>query len=49
MKSSTRLAGVLAISIVFFLIEVTIGFRTKSLALIADAFHYLNVSCNNLF
>jgi zinc transporter 1 len=42
MKSSTRLAGVLAISIVFFLIEVTIGFRTKSLALIADAFHYLN-------
>ncbi|KAH8813445.1 CDF zinc transporter [Flagelloscypha sp. PMI_526] len=37
MKATTRLGVVLAISIAFF-----IGFRTKSLALIADAFHYLN-------
>jgi zinc transporter 1 len=42
MKSSTRLAIVLAISITFFFVEAAIGFRIKSLALIADAFHYLN-------
>jgi zinc transporter 1 len=42
MKSSTRLAGVLAISIAFFCVEISIGFRTRSLALVADAFHYLN-------
>ncbi|GJJ07238.1 hypothetical protein Clacol_001438 [Clathrus columnatus] len=26
----------------FFIVEIAIGFRTKSLALVADAFHYLN-------
>ncbi|KAJ7765521.1 putative CDF zinc transporter [Mycena maculata] len=42
MKTTTRLALVLVIAISFFVTEIAIGFRTKSLALIADAFHYLN-------
>ncbi|PFH51798.1 hypothetical protein AMATHDRAFT_141652 [Amanita thiersii Skay4041] len=42
MKSTTRIGIVLAISIAFFAAEIAVGFRTKSLALIADAFHYLN-------
>ncbi|KAJ7170488.1 CDF zinc transporter [Mycena crocata] len=42
MKTTTRLALVLGIAISFFVAEIAIGFRTKSLALIADAFHYLN-------
>ncbi|KAJ7224163.1 cation efflux protein [Mycena pura] len=42
MKPSTRLALVLGIAICFFIAEIAIGFRSKSLALIADAFHYLN-------
>jgi len=33
---------VLAISFTFFVAEITVGFKTKSLALIADAFHYFN-------
>lgn len=33
---------VLTISIAFFAAEIAIGFKTRSLALIADAFHYLN-------
>ncbi|KAJ7224164.1 CDF zinc transporter [Mycena pura] len=42
MKTTTRLALVLSIAICFFIAEIAIGFRTKSLALIADAFHYFN-------
>ncbi|KAJ6619863.1 CDF zinc transporter [Mycena sp. CBHHK59/15] len=44
MKTTSRLALVLGIAISFFLAEIAgaFGFRTKSLALIADAFHYLN-------
>jgi len=42
MKTTTRLALVLGIATSFFVAEIAIGFRTKSLALIADAFHYLN-------
>ncbi|KDR80704.1 hypothetical protein GALMADRAFT_61060 [Galerina marginata CBS 339.88] len=42
MKNTTRLGLVLAISIAFFSAEIAFGFKTKSLALIADAFHYLN-------
>ncbi|KAF7370524.1 hypothetical protein MSAN_00684400 [Mycena sanguinolenta] len=42
MKTTTRLALVLGIATSFFIAEIAIGFRTKSLALIADAFHYLN-------
>ncbi|TDL22723.1 cation efflux protein [Rickenella mellea] len=42
MKVTTRLGLVLVISVAFFTVEIAVGFRTKSLALIADAFHYLN-------
>ncbi|KAF7309896.1 hypothetical protein MIND_00361900 [Mycena indigotica] len=42
MKTTTKLALVLVIAICFFIAEIAVGFRTKSLALIADAFHYLN-------
>ncbi|KIK60232.1 hypothetical protein GYMLUDRAFT_615361 [Collybiopsis luxurians FD-317 M1] len=42
MKSTNRLALVLAISASFFIAEISVGFKTKSIALIADAFHYLN-------
>ncbi|KZL80031.1 cation diffusion facilitator family transporter [Colletotrichum incanum] len=37
-----RLVATIAISGGFFVAELIIGFRTKSLALIADAFHYMN-------
>ncbi|KAF9067654.1 putative CDF zinc transporter [Rhodocollybia butyracea] len=37
MKSTHRLAFVLAISSSFFIAEISVGFRTKSIALIADA------------
>ncbi|GJC78148.1 zinc/cadmium resistance protein [Colletotrichum liriopes] len=37
-----RLLATIAISGGFFVAELVIGFRTKSLALIADAFHYMN-------
>ncbi|ORX35898.1 CDF zinc transporter [Kockovaella imperatae] len=39
---TTRLSIVLGVSIAFFGVEIGVGFKTKSLALIADAFHYLN-------
>ncbi|THU96526.1 cation efflux protein [Dendrothele bispora CBS 962.96] len=42
MQVTTRLGIVLGISLVFFGAEIAVGFKTKSLALIADAFHYLN-------
>ncbi|PPQ64225.1 hypothetical protein CVT24_008601 [Panaeolus cyanescens] len=42
MKNTTKIGIVLAISIGFFAAEIAVGFKTKSLALIADAFHYLN-------
>lgn len=42
MKNTTRIGIVLVISCAFFAVEIAIGFRTRSLALIADAFHYLN-------
>ncbi|KAG1745226.1 cation efflux protein [Suillus lakei] len=42
MKLTTKLSVVLVISVLFFATEIAIGFHTKSLALIADAFHYLN-------
>ncbi|OHW94759.1 cation diffusion facilitator family transporter [Colletotrichum incanum] len=37
-----RLVATIAISGGFFVAELIIGFRTKSLALIADAFHYVS-------
>lgn len=42
MKNTVRIGTVLCISLIFFVAEIIIGLRTKSLALIADAFHYLN-------
>ncbi|KAE8156699.1 cation efflux family-domain-containing protein [Aspergillus tamarii] len=39
---SQRLSAVIGISSVFFVAEISIGFYTHSLALVADAFHYLN-------
>ncbi|KAJ5096173.1 hypothetical protein NUU61_005529 [Penicillium alfredii] len=42
LSRSTRLSVVIAISTCFFLGEISLGFYTHSLALIADAFHYLN-------
>ncbi|PSR78539.1 cation efflux family protein [Coniella lustricola] len=38
----TRLSLVIGISFCFFVAEITVAFKTSSLALIADAFHYLN-------
>ncbi|KAL1991082.1 hypothetical protein VTN49DRAFT_5586 [Thermomyces lanuginosus] len=38
----TRLALVIAITMSFFFVEISVGFYTHSLALVADAFHYLN-------
>ncbi|KEY81233.1 cation diffusion facilitatormetal ion transporter [Aspergillus fumigatus] len=37
-----RLILVISISASFFLAEIAVGFYTRSLALVADAFHYLN-------
>lgn len=37
----TRLRAVIAISFCFFAAEISVGFYTKSLALVADAFHYV--------
>ncbi|KIJ53410.1 hypothetical protein M422DRAFT_64803 [Sphaerobolus stellatus SS14] len=42
MKNTTKIGVVLGISMAFFVAEIAVGFRTRSLALIADAFHYLN-------
>ncbi|BCS28138.1 cation diffusion facilitator family transporter [Aspergillus puulaauensis] len=37
-----RLSAVIGISMSFFLAEIAVGFYTGSLALVADAFHYLS-------
>ncbi|RAL16157.1 cation diffusion facilitator family transporter [Aspergillus homomorphus CBS 101889] len=37
-----RLTLVICISLCFFVVEISVGFYTRSLALVADAFHYLN-------
>ncbi|CEJ55343.1 hypothetical protein PMG11_01607 [Penicillium brasilianum] len=42
LSRSARLKVVIGISTCFFLGEISVGFYTHSLALIADAFHYLN-------
>jgi len=39
---SQKLIIVICLSLAFFIAEISVGFRTSSLALIADAFHYLN-------
>ncbi|KAI1875101.1 uncharacterized protein JN550_002530 [Neoarthrinium moseri] len=40
--STQKLSAVITISFAFFVAEIAIGFKTGSLALVADAFHYLN-------
>ncbi|THC95894.1 hypothetical protein EYZ11_004625 [Aspergillus tanneri] len=37
-----RLSAVIGISTSFFIAEIAVGFKTGSLALVADAFHYLS-------
>jgi hypothetical protein len=39
-----RLRAVIAISFCFFVAEISVGFYTKSLALVADAFHYVRLA-----
>ncbi|KAK1984945.1 cation efflux protein [Colletotrichum cereale] len=41
-SKSTRISIMLAIDVVFFLVELIVGLLVKSLALTADAFHMLN-------
>ncbi|KAI0133001.1 cation efflux family protein [Xylariales sp. AK1849] len=40
--STQKLTAIIAISFAFFVAEIAVGFKTGSLALVADAFHYLN-------
>ena len=40
----TRLRAVIAISFCFFVAEIYVGFYTHSIALVADAFHYVSAS-----
>jgi zinc transporter 1 len=40
----TRLRAVIAISFCFFVAEIYIGFYTHSIALVADAFHYVSAT-----
>ncbi|KAK7948737.1 uncharacterized protein PG986_009623 [Apiospora aurea] len=42
LTKSRRLAIIICISFTFFVAEIAVGFYTGSLALVADAFHYLS-------
>ncbi|KAK6819349.1 cation diffusion facilitator family metal ion transporter [Apiospora arundinis] len=42
LTSKQKLIGTIAISFSFFVAEIVVAFMTGSLALLADAFHYLN-------
>ncbi|KAI4142227.1 MAG: hypothetical protein L6R39_005030 [Caloplaca ligustica] len=42
LSRTARLLAIIAISFCFFVTEISVGFSTHSLALIADAFHYLS-------
>merc|ERR1711977_203667 len=42
LSRSQRLMGIIGISFSFFVAEISVGFYTHSLALVADAFHYMN-------
>ncbi|KAI1267122.1 cation efflux protein [Xylariaceae sp. FL1019] len=42
LSSKQKLIAVICISFTFFVAEIAVAFYTKSLALLADAFHYLN-------
>ncbi|KAI4602491.1 hypothetical protein KJ359_009735 [Pestalotiopsis sp. 9143b] len=41
-SSAQKLSAIIATSFAFFVAEIAVGFKTGSLALVADAFHYLN-------
>jgi Co/Zn/Cd efflux system component len=42
-SKTTRIKVMLAIDILFFFIELTVGFAVHSLALMADAFHMVSI------
>merc|ERR1712230_337283 len=42
LSRSQRLMIIIGISFSFFVAEISVGFYTHSLALVADAFHYMN-------
>ncbi|KAI1775471.1 cation efflux protein [Hypoxylon cercidicola] len=42
MSSKQKLCAIIGISFAFFIAEIVVAFYTKSLALLADAFHYMN-------
>ncbi|KAK3323493.1 cation efflux family protein, partial [Cercophora scortea] len=42
MGTKQRLIATIVISFAFFISEITVAFKTKSLALMADSFHYMN-------
>ncbi|CAG8176122.1 unnamed protein product [Penicillium salamii] len=42
LTQSQRLQLVISISFCFFIAEISVGFYTRSLALVADAFHYIS-------
>lgn len=39
MKQTTKIWCAIGISTAFFIVEIVLGFRQRSLALVADAFH----------
>lgn len=41
LSQAQRLQLVICISLCFFIAEISVGFYTRSLALVADAFHYV--------
>ncbi|EDN08986.1 predicted protein [Histoplasma mississippiense (nom. inval.)] len=42
LSRASRLSIIIAISFTFFVVEISVGFYTRSLALVADAFHYVS-------
>jgi zinc transporter 1 len=45
MKKATKLSVAIGISLSFFFVELVIGIRQGSLALVADAFHIASGQC----
>ena len=45
MKKSTRIKVLLALDIVFFVVEIVVGYAVHSLALVADSFHMVSDWC----
>jgi len=42
LSKKARIAIAIGISVVFFFVEIIVGYTAHSLALVADAFHMLN-------